>query len=455
MSQSSSKPNYNKHFPRSFLLNYGEALQNLPDEKILCRLKDWNCEWLSRPNIAITEMASTIKDNIDNIRRYKGTVFTDQFVDQIENYVEPILQFLRRLDNKDRSDTNPPETEDVLDVLRAINDNQQVEDLFVDAFNATGPVLMMSIHVLVCNCLLHNPDAFAAHSARSPGTEAFRTDPSPTAMMQYLINAILMRRRAVQRTINIWDSTIYNNPQQGEPQDGEQRRSRPRRRPDDSRGDISDASGRTSRGGRSSCSAYSSPRCRLLPSTPSSTSSESRRCSNISLRSSEDTTPSRRFAANGRQRQTASPSWHIAQQHQRQEEDDDEDDDSGDDENQPLSQAISTPDNCRSNKKGKRVVQWVESCNNQDQQYGEEPEVNADDPQRKTKKQKRSRQEIPDTVPAESNKKKKRATESVQVETPSSKNNKKNKKKKPASFLQDLAADQDAIYNKLGKSNSN
>ena len=114
--------------------------------------------------------------------------------------------------------------------------------------------------------------------------------------------------------------------------------------------------------------------------------------------------------ANGRQRQTPTPSWHIAQQHQGQEEEDDEYDDSGDDENQPLSQAISTPDNCRSNKKGKRVVQWVESCNTQDQQYGEETEVNADDLQTKTKKRKRSIQEIPETlediVPAESNKKK-------------------------------------------------
>ena len=72
MSQSSSntatpKPKYDKHFPRSFLLNYGEALRNLLD-KILCRLEGWNCKWLSRANIAISEMASTLKDNWDNIR---------------------------------------------------------------------------------------------------------------------------------------------------------------------------------------------------------------------------------------------------------------------------------------------------------------------------------------------------------------------------------------------------
>ena len=76
-----SKPNYNKHFPRSFMLNYEEALSNLPDEKILCRLFDWNCEWLSRPNIAISEMASTLKENWTNIMAYRGTVFIEEFVD--------------------------------------------------------------------------------------------------------------------------------------------------------------------------------------------------------------------------------------------------------------------------------------------------------------------------------------------------------------------------------------
>lgn len=35
------------------MLNYGPALQDLSDEKILACLKDLNCEWLSRPNIAL------------------------------------------------------------------------------------------------------------------------------------------------------------------------------------------------------------------------------------------------------------------------------------------------------------------------------------------------------------------------------------------------------------------
>lgn len=76
----SAEPNYNKHFPRSFLLNYGRSLENLPDDKIL---KDWNCEWLTGPKIANLEFASTLKDNLETIVQYKGTVFTDDFVNEL------------------------------------------------------------------------------------------------------------------------------------------------------------------------------------------------------------------------------------------------------------------------------------------------------------------------------------------------------------------------------------
>ena len=61
---SSTKCGYNKHFPRSFLLNYGVAMQDPNEEAILKRLHDFNCEWLQRPNIAISELAQTLRENL-------------------------------------------------------------------------------------------------------------------------------------------------------------------------------------------------------------------------------------------------------------------------------------------------------------------------------------------------------------------------------------------------------
>ena len=174
----------------------------------------------------ISDMASTLKDNWTNIMAYRGTVFTEDFVDDLCRFVDPITDALRRVDNKDKLDTDPPDANDVLQILKAINFDPWVEDLFTDAFNAVGPVLMMSIHVLVINCLMHNPDAFAERTVRAPTAEKFKVDPTFKNMMKYLIDQILMRRRTVKRTTNNWDSAAYLQEEEEDTQQQQPSRSR-------------------------------------------------------------------------------------------------------------------------------------------------------------------------------------------------------------------------------------
>lgn len=191
------KPNYNRHFPRSFMLNYRAALQDLSNEKILSRLKDFNCEWLSRPNIAISKMAQSIKDNWPLIEKSKGKVFTRKFVQVLSEVILLLMVTYARLDNKDNSTHDPPTHDDVLDALEVINVNPEVEELMITAFNAAGPVLMTSIQMLAVNALLHNVMNFAYEAVRSPATEDFKAN--------YLFSSILMKRRAVERQTSLYD----------------------------------------------------------------------------------------------------------------------------------------------------------------------------------------------------------------------------------------------------------
>ena len=73
-------------------------------------------------------MANPLKDNWDNIRPYKGTVFTEEFIEEIQNFVDPITDSLHHLDNKDRLVNEPPDADDSLDVLKAISDKPKIED---------------------------------------------------------------------------------------------------------------------------------------------------------------------------------------------------------------------------------------------------------------------------------------------------------------------------------------
>ena len=52
----------------------------------------------------MSEMATTIKKNLELIQLYRGTIFTNGFIDKIESVLEHIVPALWRLDNKDNSD---------------------------------------------------------------------------------------------------------------------------------------------------------------------------------------------------------------------------------------------------------------------------------------------------------------------------------------------------------------
>ena len=67
-------------------MNYGPALQDMTDENILSCLKI-----LSRPNIAISEMAQTIKENWHLIHKMRGKVLTRNFVDNLEQVIVPLM----------------------------------------------------------------------------------------------------------------------------------------------------------------------------------------------------------------------------------------------------------------------------------------------------------------------------------------------------------------------------
>ena len=116
------------------------------------------------------------------------------------------------MNNKDNTTHDAPTHDDVLEV---INTQPDMEQLMIQAFNAAGPLLVVSIQMLAINALLHNVETFAHEAVRSPPTEAFKANPYQDTMMDYLFDAILMRRRPVQRRDSLYDRRCLANRQSG------------------------------------------------------------------------------------------------------------------------------------------------------------------------------------------------------------------------------------------------
>ena len=113
---SSQKTSYNKHFPRSFLLNYGGAMQDISEENVLSRFHDFNCEWLQRPNIALSEMAQMLRENFPLLVAQTPGVLDPDFVESILQHFRPLSGALSRPDNKDKTNSEPATREDVVAV---------------------------------------------------------------------------------------------------------------------------------------------------------------------------------------------------------------------------------------------------------------------------------------------------------------------------------------------------
>lgn len=271
-SSNGKKTNYNKHFPRSFLLNYGPAIQDISKEGVLNRLHEWNCEWLKRPNIAMSEMAMTVKDNLPLLCQFSGSVFQEQFVEDLVAPFEDLHDALVKLDNKDKSNNDPATRQDVVGVLRTIDVNEILDQAIQDAFNAAGPMFMVCVQLLALQTLMRNPHNFAEKSSRTPQNEHFRHDPTPKRMRDYLLDSIIKRRRPVSRKVSMWDDDDDDN----DDDDQSEGRPAPRRR-------FQRASSQPSRRGGQTCSST------WDDSTPANSRGPRSRDSGVASSSSSDT----------------------------------------------------------------------------------------------------------------------------------------------------------------------
>lgn len=204
-SGNTQKPSYNKHFPRSFLLNYGGAIQDISEEAILSRLHDFNCEWLQCPNIALSEMAQTLGENFPILAAQTPGVLDADFVDSILVHLRPLSTILSRLDNKDKSTSEPATREDVVALMKTTTGEPDLEERLREGLNAAGALFMTCVHLLVPLTLMRNPQEFADKARRTPANQKFKEDPMLRRMRDFVLDSVTKKRRPVPGA-SIWEA---------------------------------------------------------------------------------------------------------------------------------------------------------------------------------------------------------------------------------------------------------
>ena len=206
---SSLKPSYNKHFPRSFLLNYGRAIQDISEEAILSRLHDFNCEWLQQPNIALSEMAQALRENFPILAAQTPGVLDAEFFDSILLHFRPLSSTqLSRLDNKDKTTSEPATQEDIVALMKTITGQPELKERLREGLNAAGALFMTCVHLLVPLTLMRNPQEFADKAHHTLANQSFKDDPTPRRMCNFVLDSVTKKRRPVPGA-SIWGYAPY------------------------------------------------------------------------------------------------------------------------------------------------------------------------------------------------------------------------------------------------------
>ena len=94
-----TKVTYFRHFPHNFIRPYDGQLQ-YSDQEYIEKLSTVNCEWLSRPKVAMSDCSKAMLDNMAILEN--NTVFNDTFMTTVKGVVDPCMASFANLNTKNK-----------------------------------------------------------------------------------------------------------------------------------------------------------------------------------------------------------------------------------------------------------------------------------------------------------------------------------------------------------------
>ncbi|KXJ07946.1 hypothetical protein AC249_AIPGENE7012 [Exaiptasia diaphana] len=151
-SSPTKKVSYFGHFPHYFLKPYGGQQRINTNTELLGKLNTKNCEWLLRPNVALSEYAQTIQENLQIVQN--STVFTDDVKESLQTKLAPLEQTLQNLNSNDK--TTSPNSQDGDDNF----DNYLAEMMY-----ALSALYVATVQMRAMRAIMTHTDSYATKIA--------------------------------------------------------------------------------------------------------------------------------------------------------------------------------------------------------------------------------------------------------------------------------------------------
>ena len=151
------------HFPANFLKPYGLANDPPTPEMLQRRTNPKSCEWLIRPNFAMSEFCATMHENLEYLEKVETDILDKFVIGEIIKNFQPFLPSLKRLNTKNEKE---PQAEDITSVLTMLyDDDSPINEVMAQFFKLGGAMFTTAIQFFVAQHLLSDTDSYASRMA--------------------------------------------------------------------------------------------------------------------------------------------------------------------------------------------------------------------------------------------------------------------------------------------------
>ena len=145
------------HFHKAFLRPYGKAESSPDVGTIMNRINSRNCEWLCRPQVALSELSDSIRTNVPII---EASPLING--DELGKVLHSIAKLSSAMLPFERTSTSVPTEDEATDLLElSIDQQSELDSFWSNAFELGGALMTSSLNYIVFRDLLRNPTAYA------------------------------------------------------------------------------------------------------------------------------------------------------------------------------------------------------------------------------------------------------------------------------------------------------
>ena len=179
---------YFSHYPHYFMKPYKgqDVVEN--NDLLLSKLNSKNCEWMIRPDVALSESSQSILENLDQVTQ--SQLITDDTIDKLNDKLQPLKPHLDNINTGNKATT--PTSNDIYRVLQfALDGDSNFDDFLKDAMTTGASMYVLAVTIRAMRAVLTNPELYAAKlQADDPVVIEFKNTKTITSLQHMLEKTI-------------------------------------------------------------------------------------------------------------------------------------------------------------------------------------------------------------------------------------------------------------------------